>query len=476
MVVTDGSIRFKDLYGLLYNPEWISAAYGKVRQNAGSKTAGCDGMTMKDFEEHLERNLQALREDLKAERFEPLPVRRKHITEKKADGRIKQRPLGIPAIRDRIVQEALRMILEPIFEVDFSRNSYGFRPNRCTKDAIAYIGLRLTKPETYGWVIEGDITAFFDTIDHQKLMRLLGKRIRDKRVLSLIWKFLRAGILEQGNLRMSIIGTPQGGIISPLLANLYLHELDRYMERYTDLSTDKKKWRKKRGLANFLYVRYADDFVVLCDGTREQAEGMKGELAEFLNTELKLTLSMDKTKITHVKDGFRFLGFRVEREIGTSGKRAPRIRIPEETVRELRMKIQRILCPTSTNESLNLKIIAINRIMRGWCQYYQHTSSPSYYFNRLNRVVFWQMAHWLGRKYKLSMPKVMEQFKKGNTFGTDTHTMILPSEYKAKRYQAKAIHNPYLSPEISLSREDWDRLMEQWEIVEGRKGSLDLKE
>jgi 5-methylcytosine-specific restriction endonuclease McrA len=166
----------------------------------------------------------------------------------------------------------------------------------------------------------------------------------------------------------------------------------------------------------------------------------------------------------------------VEREIGTSGKIAPKIRIPEEAVRELRMKIQRILCPTSTNESLNLKIIAINRIMRGWCQYYQHTSSPSYYFNRLNRVVFWQMAHWLGRKYKLSMPKVMEQFKKENTFGTDTHTMILPSEYKAKRYQAKAIHNPYLSPETALLREDWDRLMEQWEMVEGRKGSLDLKE
>jgi len=221
MVVTDGSIRFHDLYGLLCNPDWLTTAHKHVKQNAGSKTAGCDGINMRDFDENFEDNFRELRESLKAGTFEPLPVRRRTITETR-NGRVKQRPLGIPSIRDRIVQEALRMILEPIFEADFSRNSYGFRPNRCTKDAVKYIALRLTNPLTYGWIVEGDIQSFFDTIDHPKLMKLLGRRIKDKRILTLIWKFLHAGVMERGNLRNTMLGTPQGGIISPLLANIYL--------------------------------------------------------------------------------------------------------------------------------------------------------------------------------------------------------------------------------------------------------------
>ena len=222
MVVTERSIRFNDLYGLLHNRNWLTAAYGRVRLNAGSKTAGYDGMNMRDFEENLEGNLQSLRDSLKAEVFEPSPVRRRTITESK-HGRVKQRPLGIPTIKDRIVQEALRMILEPIFESDFSRNSYGFRPNRCTKDAVAYLGLRLTGSLSYGWIIEGDIQSFFDTIDHHKLMGLLKRRIEDKKLLALIWKFLRAGVLEQGNVRNTLLGTPQGGITTPptILLNVF---------------------------------------------------------------------------------------------------------------------------------------------------------------------------------------------------------------------------------------------------------------
>jgi group II intron reverse transcriptase/maturase len=179
-------------------------------------------MNMRDFEENLEGNLQSLRDSLKAEVFEPSPVRRRTITESK-HGRVKQRPLGIPTIKDRIVQEALRMILEPIFESDFSRNSYGFRPNRCTKDAVAYLGLRLTGSLSYGWIIEGDIQSFFDTIDHHKLMGLLKRRIEDKKLLALIWKFLRAGVLEQGNVRNTLLGTPQGGITTPptILLNVF---------------------------------------------------------------------------------------------------------------------------------------------------------------------------------------------------------------------------------------------------------------
>jgi RNA-directed DNA polymerase len=476
MVIADGSIRFHDLYGLLYHPDWLRTAYEHVRQNAGSRTAGCDGITIRVFKEDLERNLQQLGESLKAGTFEPLPVRRRIIREVKADGRTKERPLGIPTIQDRIVQEALRMILEPIFEVDFSRNSYGFRPNRCTKDAVAYIGMRLTNPHTYGWVIEGDIQAFFDTIDHPKMRRLVERRIKDKRLVSIIWKFLKAGVMEQGNVRNTPLGTPQGGIISPLLANIYLHELDRYMEQMTDLPHYWKLQRKKQGLANFLYVRYADDFVVLCNGTKEQAEEMRQELQEFLATELKLTLSMEKTKITHVGEGFRFLGFWIERNVGTSGKLAPRIRIPEEAARKFSANMQAALSRSTNGDSLTMKVLALNRITRGWCQYYQTTSSPSYYFGKLSDEMYWLMAHWLGRKYKMSIAGVHRKFRRGNTFGNDQRTMLRPDVFKAKRYPAKRVYNPYLSPETGIAREDWDALLEEWGGHEKRKGSLDLKE
>lgn len=476
MVATDEAIRFQDLYGLLHNPDWLFAAYGHVKRNAGSKTAGCDGITMKDFDEDLEGNFQVLKRALKEEVFEPLPVRRKNITERKPDGRAKVRPLGIPTIRDRIVQEALRMVLEPIFEVDFSRNSYGFRPNRSTKDAVAYLGLRLTNPQTYGWVIEGDIQAFFDTIDRPILMRLLERRIKDKRVLSLIWKYLHAGVLEQGKLRHPTLGTPQGGIISPLLANIYLHELDKYIEAYTDLLQSRKQTRRKKGLPNFLYVRYADDWVVLCNGTRVQAEEMKQELKLFLKTNLKLTLSIEKTKVTHVGSGFRFLGFWIERGIGMSGKLAPRIRIPEEAMESFRAKYKMALNESNSKDSVNLKIAGLNRIIRGWCQYYQTTSSPSFYFQKASDEMFWLMVHWLGRKFQISTPEVMRRYKKGNTFGTDRYTLLRPEEFKTKRYQAKSIHNPYLFSETAISRDNWDGLLEKWGVLENRKGNLDLKE
>ena len=307
----DKTRQFDDLFNLLYDEEWLRTAQAHVKRNAGSRTAGCDGVIMRHFEENLEGNLKRLGEDLKTGRFEPQPVRRTYIQEIKTGGRIKMRPLGIPAISDRIVQEALRMVLEPIWEPDFSRHSYGFRPNRSTKDAVAYIGARVTssKSRGYGWIVEGDIQSFFDTITHQKLMRLVQQRIRDKRILSLIWKFLRAEIMEQGTTRHSMLGTPQGGIVSPLLANIYLHELDRHMERYTELPELERQRRKRQKLANFLYVRYADDFVVLCDGTKEQAEAMRQELYKFLKSELMLELSLEKTKVTHASDGFEFLGF-----------------------------------------------------------------------------------------------------------------------------------------------------------------------
>ena len=227
----DKDRKFYGLYKLMLHEKWLETAHDHVNRNRGRVTPGTDGITMKDFDEDLEGNLQRLQQDLKAGTFEPFPVRRVTLREIKPDGRIKHRPLGIASIRDRIVQEALRMTLEPIFEADFHDRSYGFRPNRRTMDAIAYIRQRLvSRHSTYFWVIEGDISSYFDTICHRRLLRLVRRRVKDEKLLDLIWKFLRAGVMEGKLFRDTQRGVPQGGIFSPLLANVYLHELDKYME------------------------------------------------------------------------------------------------------------------------------------------------------------------------------------------------------------------------------------------------------
>ena len=211
----DPNHRFADLDGVLYNPDWLEMARRHVRHNKGKNTPGVDGMTMTKFEANLEGNMLALRTAWKAGTFRPDPVRRCILREVKAGGRLKERPLGIATITDRMVQEAVRMILEPIYEADCSRHSYGFRPNRCTMDAVGYIGLRLTNPPHYGWVIEGDIASYFDSISHKRLMEILKKRIKEKKILTLIERFLRAGVLEGQEFFQSEIGAPQGGIFRP---------------------------------------------------------------------------------------------------------------------------------------------------------------------------------------------------------------------------------------------------------------------
>jgi RNA-directed DNA polymerase len=210
----DKDRRIKDLYSLLCNEEWLRVAHTHVNSNTGRNTAGIDAMTMWIFNENLEMNLGNLRERLKTKDFEPMPVRRVYIP--KANG--KKRPLGIPTIDDRIVQEALRMILEPIWEADFCNRSYGFRPNRSTYDAISYLSNRLSGNHgtVYQWVIEGDISSYFDTIPHRRLIKAIKKRVADKNIIEILWKFLRAGVMDGKEKKETLTGTPQGGIITLL--------------------------------------------------------------------------------------------------------------------------------------------------------------------------------------------------------------------------------------------------------------------
>ena len=464
--------QYRELYHLLCEEVWLRVAHHSVNTNHGRETAGIDGESMSNFNADLEGNLQRLRALLKAKIYEPQPVKRVYIP--KANG--KKRPLGIPGIRDRIVQEALRMALEPIWEADFSRHSYGFRPNRSTYDAIAYLSNRLTgNGSSYQWIIEGDIASYFDTIPHRRIIKAIKKRVADRNIRDLLWKFLRAGVMYGRKYSETLTGTPQGGILSPLLANIYLHELDMYMEsKYLNRSAMQRYRRRMQGKGNYLYVRYADDWVVLCNGTKAEAHTMKEELGEFLST-MGLTLSKEKTKITHITEGFIFLGYRIIREVGETGKMVPKVLIPESAIKKFRHKIREITAPHTLNDSVGVKIMALNSIIRGWCNYYRCTSSPSVIFDKLKPEIYWRMAHWLGRKYQSSIPNIIRKFGKGSSFGTKRIKLMMPTDIKARKRLVKAWHNPYTAKE-AIVREKflwYDRL---WTGQEDRKGWDDLRE
>jgi len=468
--------QFENLYSLLCNHIWLRAAHDSVNTNQGRETAGIDGESMMHFNGNIEGNLETLREMLKAKVFEPMPVRRVYIP--KANG--KKRPLGIPTIRDRIVQEALRMILEPIWEADFSNRSYGFRPNRSTYDALAYVSNRLTGNGggKFQWVIEGDITSYFDTIPQRRLIKAVKKRVADRNIRDLLWKFLRAGVMEQGEQHATLTGTPQGGIISPLLANMYLHDLDRYMEsNYLNLSKVEREKRRRHKEANFFYVRYADDFVVLTNGTKAQALAMKEELRSVLD-HMGLKLSEEKTKVTHITEGFKFLGYWVMRAVGETGKMVPKVYIPDDAMKRATHAIRRILGPQTTGDALAAKIQALNSFTRGWCQYYRCTSSPVHEFSKLEYELFWDMTHWLGKKYKLSTPAVLRRFKKGEYFSNDAGTvkLIQPDSYTAKKRLVKAWHNPYTGTE-KIEREKLYSYENIWDGCYGKDGTwYDIRE
>jgi RNA-directed DNA polymerase len=465
----DKEHKFHDLYDLICREDWLRLAYEYVAQNAGSKTAGCDGINMGDFEEDLNYNLGRLRDALRSETFVACPVRRVYIP--KPNGKV--RPLGIPSIRDRIVQEAVRMVLEPIYEAGFSQYSFGFRPNRCTMDAVKAITWATQENKRYFWIIEGDISAYFDTINHRRLMNLLRKRVKDERLLSLIRKFLRAGVMERRLFKDTKLGTPQGGIISPLLANVYLHELDKYMERYTGISQLEKTVRRKAGQANFVYMRYADDFVILCNGTKEQTSLMREEVRNFLASELHLSLSMEKTRITHLNDGFDFLGFTIRRNMGHNGMKT-KVLISKKG-KEKHLKAIRVATSRSTHEdSVSLKIKALNRIITGWCRYYQYTSRASIQFHKLECRTFWLMAHWLGRKFQLTMPQVLRRFRKGSGLTDGEITLVRHTEFTTLRYKKRFLKpNPYTTQE-SIRREELPD-ENPWPGFEDRPGWADLR-
>lgn len=310
----DEGRRFDDLFNLVCDPAFLVVAWDRVKGNKGARTAGVDGQTA-HYVKHVrgaEAFLDDLRGHLKARTFQPVPVREAMIPK---PGTRKKRRLGIPTVTDRVVQASMKLVLEPIFEADFQPDSYGFRPNRRAHDAIAEIHHLATKH--YHWVLEADIEACFDTIDHTALMARVRRRIEDKRVLALVKAFLKAGILSEDQVtRDTPTGTPQGGILSPLRANIALSTLDDVCaEDWATLMGTQLARRKRRyhGIANYRLVRYADDFVVMVIGQRADAEALRNRVTKALQP-IGLRLSEAKTQVVHVDEGFDFLGFRIQRK------------------------------------------------------------------------------------------------------------------------------------------------------------------
>lgn len=279
----DQGRRFDDLFNLVADPSFLVTAWNRVRDNTGARTAGIDKRTAHEIEASeggVQRFLEDLRAQLKDRTFRPLPVRQRMIP--KTSGKL--RALGIPTVADRVVQASLKQVLEPILETDFSNSSYGFRPGRRAQDAIADI--RHFAYNGYEWVFEADIASCFDEISHTALLGRLRRRIGDKRVLALVTAFLKAGVLDQEGLtRPTSSGTPQGGILSPLLANLALSHLDEHFQAKWDaLGSARGRYRhRERGGATFRLVRYADDFVIMTNGTRDHTEALWGEVADVLS-------------------------------------------------------------------------------------------------------------------------------------------------------------------------------------------------
>ncbi|MGX5805135.1 group II intron reverse transcriptase/maturase [Bradyrhizobium sp. Arg314] len=447
---------FADLFNLVCDRRILEEAWRRLTRNRGSQTPGTDGMTRRMVEQRPDGAagfLDEVREALRNGSYRPQPVRQRLIPKPGKPGKF--RPLGIPTLVDRLVQMALKLVLEPIFEADFYPTSYGFRRGRSTHDALARIQrfLHPTKrgPSVYRYVIEGDIKGCFDAIDHHVMMERVRKRISDRKVLKLILSFLKAGVMVEGTERHPVTGSPQGGIISPMLSNIYLTAIDeRYgwwtgRPREPSINPAARRVRDhKRGRQVLYMVRYADDFVVLVDGTREQAEAEKLALAEFLKTELRMELSMEKTRITDVREGFDFLGYRMAQTRAYRTRRwIGNLFIPKGKLNDLRYKIKALVKAISTGWTLADVIDRLNPVITGWRNYYRYATRAYDRFKQLDFWIWQRVGRWLRmkhgkagwptlrRRYHLSAPGKRRQWTEGPKrlrFLCDGGTMRYPEQ------------------------------------------------
>jgi group II intron reverse transcriptase/maturase len=499
--------RFERLYRNLYNPAFYTLAYVNIYANKGSMTPGVDGTTMDGMSiQRIERIIASVKD----RSYQPNPARRKYIAKENSD---KKRPLGIPSGDDKLVQEVIRMILESIYEPTFRESSHGFRPRKSCHTALLKIQATFTGAK---WFVEGDIKACFDSFDHHVLIDLLRKRINDEAFIALMWKFLKAGYMEQWEYHKTYSGVPQGSGMSPVLANIYLHELDKHMEEYKanfdrsdrranpahrnlackihrikrqnaktwdTLSESERKERAKTlrqmraeqrelparpvredGYKSLQYVRYADDFIIGVIGGKEDAEDIKRDLATFLNDKLRLTLSGEKTAVTHTAENARFLGYDItvsrSRDIKRKkdGSRSRvysgvvKLHMPHEkwAAKLLELGAIRIRKDKITGKEhwqaihrrklINLNDIGIlskvNSEVRGFYNYYSVACNAST-LNHFSSLMKYSMLKTFGAKYRCQVRKIKERYVKNGDFTVSYETK---SGMKEAVYYNKGFH------------------------------------
>jgi RNA-directed DNA polymerase len=387
----------------VYNPKNLWAAWCATAHNGGS--AGVDGITIEQYERDVETNIGWLSEQLRLGTYQPKAIRRTYIP--KADGT--ERPLGIPTVQDRIVQGAIRQVIEPIFEKQFAAQSYGFRPGRSCRDALRRV--QQLHNEGHRYIVDADLKSYFDTIPHQRLMEQVRKRVADGRVLKLIQSFLDAKVMEGTEQWTPVSGAPQGAVLSPLLSNIYLNPLDHQMAQ-----------------AGYQMVRYADDFVILCK-TKEQAQSAL-EAVTAWTAQAGLTLHPTKTRIVDSSvEPFEFLGYRFER-----GRRFPRDKSMAKMRDTIRAKTRR-----TEGRSLPVIIADINRTMRGWFGYFKHS----------HRTVFASVDGWIRGRLRSILRKRHKQSGKArgsdhqrwpNRYFVEQGLYTLSEAFARERQSAKAAH------------------------------------
>ncbi|MCA1678162.1 MAG: group II intron reverse transcriptase/maturase [Actinobacteria bacterium] len=359
------------LIGQVYDRRNLRRAWERVRENKGA--GGVDGMTIARFEESRERYLDVLHRQLKEGRYRPRPVRRVEIDKPATN---KKRPLGIPTVMDRVCQQALVQVLSPIFEPTFREESFGYRPGRSAHMAMRRIWGQLGQGE---WIVDADIADFFGTLSHELLVGLVADRVADGRVLSLVRQMLTAGALRDGVFESAVAGTPQGGVASPLLSNVYLHVFDEKMAQ-----------------AGFALTRYADDWVIVCRSHTEAKRAL-ASARSVLEGELGLRLHPEKTRIVHIARGFEFLGYKIGRGKGLRHKAGGPSLYVIPTDRSIERFKDKVRAATNRRNPKDLEGVLdeLNPIIRGWGNYYRRAKVRRLY-NRLNRWIVlrvWSHQH-----------------------------------------------------------------------------------